>query len=116
VFNVGGLEFFDQLNFLKGGVLYADAVTTVSRRYAQEIQSEEYGYNLASVFRSIRDRLFGITNGVEYEKWDPRATPTCPRGIPTRTFPARRCARAGSRRSWAFRLTLRSRSSDRCPA
>ncbi len=78
VFNVGGLEFFDQLNFLKGGVLYADAVTTVSRRYAQEIQSEEYGYNLASVFRSIRDRLFGITNGVEYEKWDPARDPYLP--------------------------------------
>lgn len=79
LFTVDGLEYYDQINFLKGGILLADAVTTVSRRYAQEIQSEEFGYNLAPEFRKIRERLHGITNGVDYEKWNPATDPRIPK-------------------------------------
>ncbi len=71
LFHQDGLEYYDQVNYLKGGILYADAVTTVSRRYAREIQFEEYGYNLAGVFRKAGGRLRGITNGVDYGKWNP---------------------------------------------
>jgi starch synthase len=71
IFNVNGLEFYDQVNFLKGGILFADAVTTVSRKYADELQSPDFGYNLADVFRRISGRLYGIMNGIDLERWDP---------------------------------------------
>jgi starch synthase len=71
VFDMDGLEFFGQVNYLKGGVLFADAVTTVSRRHAEELQTREFGYDIAGVFQKRRERLFGITNGVDYENWDP---------------------------------------------
>ena len=70
-FSPGGLEYYGQINFLKGGIHYSDVVTTVSRKYAVEIQHEEFGYNLAGVFSSAGDRLYGITNAVDYGKWDP---------------------------------------------
>ncbi len=77
-FHPGELEFFGQMNFLKGGIVFADAVTTVSRRYAREIQTPEFGYDLAGVFASLGGRLYGITNGVDYEKWDPQNDPRIP--------------------------------------
>jgi starch synthase len=79
-FHAGALEYFGQVNFLKGGLVFSDAVTTVSRTYAEEIQRPEFGYNLAGVFASLGGRLYGITNGVDYEKWEPSSDP----GIPAR--------------------------------
>jgi len=70
-FNTEGLEYYDEINYLKGGILFADAVTTVSKKYAIEIQDEEYGYKLAPIFRKIKKKLYGITNGVDYDKWNP---------------------------------------------
>lgn len=71
IFSTDGLEYFDQINYLKGGILFSEIVTTVSRKYALEIQEEEFGYNLAPILRKIKDRLYGITNAVDYEKWNP---------------------------------------------
>ncbi len=71
LFKIDGLKFFNQINYLKGGVLFSDIVTTVSKKYAVEIQTEEFGYKLAGVFRKIKNRLYGIANGVDYEQWDP---------------------------------------------
>jgi starch synthase len=65
------LEFYGKVNFLKGGLIYADYLTTVSRRYAKEIQTPEYGWGLEGVIRSRGDRLVGILNGVDYSAWDP---------------------------------------------
>ena len=56
---------------LKAGIIAADALSTVSRRYAQEIQTPEQGYGLDWLMRARRDRLAGITNGVDYEVWNP---------------------------------------------
>ncbi len=57
--------------FLKTGLLYADAITTVSRTYAREIQSAEQGRGLDAVLRARTENVFGIVNGVDYEEWDP---------------------------------------------
>jgi starch synthase len=59
------------VNFLKGALTYADFLTTVSRRYAQEIQTSEYGFGLEGVLRSRASNLAGILNGVDYAEWDP---------------------------------------------
>ncbi|HLE63896.1 MAG TPA: glycogen/starch synthase, partial [Pyrinomonadaceae bacterium] len=56
---------------LKAGLIAADALSTVSRRYAEEIQTPEQGYALAGLFRARADRLAGITNGVDYDLWNP---------------------------------------------
>jgi starch synthase len=60
---------------LKAGLIAADALSTVSPRYAQEIQTPEQGYGLDWLTRARRDRLAGITNGVDYEVWDPETDP-----------------------------------------
>jgi starch synthase len=71
LFHPGSLEFFGTVNLLKGGLVYSDYLTTVSRRYAQEIQTPEFGHGLDGVARSRSDRLVGILNGVDYGAWDP---------------------------------------------
>jgi starch synthase len=71
LFNPGALEFYGNVNFLKGGLLYSDYLTTVSRKYAQEIQTPEFGYGLDGVVRGRADRLVGILNGVDYTSWNP---------------------------------------------
>jgi starch synthase len=65
------MEFFGDISLLKGGILYSDAITTVSRKYAQEIQTPELGFGLDGVLRARSDMLFGILNGVDYTQWDP---------------------------------------------
>lgn len=71
VFHPAGIEFFGKVNFLKAGLVFSDYLTTVSRRYAQEIQTPEYGYGLEGVVRGRADRLVGILNGVDYSAWSP---------------------------------------------
>jgi len=73
LFSVDALEFFGKVNFLKGGLVYADYLTTVSRRYAKEIQTAEYGCGLEGVIQHRGDRLTGILNGVDYTAWNPEA-------------------------------------------
>src|SRR5260370_36453125 len=71
LFTMDGLEFYGGVNFLKGGIIYADYLSTVSRRYAQEVQTPEYGQGLEGVIRLRADRLVGIWNGVDYAVWSP---------------------------------------------
>ena len=71
VFTLAGMEFFGSVNFLKGGLVFSDYLTTVSPKYAQEIQTREYGYALDGVVRTRADRLIGILNGVDYSLWNP---------------------------------------------
>jgi starch synthase len=70
-FHYGGTEFFGNVNLLKGGLIYSDFLTTVSRKYAKEIQTREFGYGLDGVVRNRADRLVGILNGVDYTLWNP---------------------------------------------
>ena len=78
LFTTGGLEFYDQVNFLKGGILYADKVSTVSRTYAREIQTLAYGWQLDGVLRARSPDLVGILNGCDYREWDPAADSLLP--------------------------------------
>lgn len=71
-FNNGDLEYYDAVNFMKGGIVYADKVTTVSRTYAEEIQYEYFGEGLNGLLRSLGDRLTGIVNGIDNESYNPR--------------------------------------------
>ena len=71
LFAMDALEFYGRINFLKGGLLFADYLSTVSRRYAKEIQTPEYGAWLEGVIVQRADKLVGILNGVDYSIWSP---------------------------------------------
>ncbi|MCG5527012.1 glycogen synthase GlgA [Halorhodospira halophila] len=70
-----GLEFFGQLAFIKGSLVFADALVTVSPTYAREIQTPAFGWGLEGLLHHRRDRLFGIVNGIDTETWDPGRDP-----------------------------------------
>jgi starch synthase len=72
LFTMSKMEFFGQVNFLKGALAYADFITTVSRKYSQEIQTAEYGFGLEGVLRDRAATVSGILNGVDYEQWSPQ--------------------------------------------
>ena len=65
------LEFYRKINFLKGGLVFADAITTVSPTYAEEIKTAEQGFGLEGVFRERAASLVGILNGADYGVWNP---------------------------------------------
>jgi starch synthase len=71
LFTWRGLEFYGKLNFLKGGIIFADAVSTVSKSYSREILTPEHGCGLEGVLEARQKNLFGITNGLDYDTWDP---------------------------------------------
>ena len=72
LFTISKMEFFGQVNFLKGALVYADYVTTVSKKYSQEIQTAEYGFGLEGVLRNRSATVTGILNGVDYDEWSPQ--------------------------------------------
>jgi len=67
----GGLEFYGLASALKAGLVFSDAISTVSPRYAHEIQTPEFGERFDGLLRARRDDLYGILNGVDYDEWDP---------------------------------------------
>jgi starch synthase len=71
LFSVKGLEYYGRMNFMKGGIVFSDIITTVSEKYAQEIQTPEYGYGLDGVLRDRASDVFGVLNGVDYTDWNP---------------------------------------------
>jgi starch synthase len=76
--NKDGLEYYGQVGFLKGGIQFADRVTTVSPRYAKEIQTPEFGCGLEGVVQARADDLFGLINGVDTAVWNPATDPMLP--------------------------------------
>lgn len=72
LFTITKMEFFGNVNFLKGALVYADFITTVSRKYSQEIQTTEFGFGLEGVLRDRASTVTGILNGVDYDEWSPQ--------------------------------------------
>jgi starch synthase len=75
LFSIDALEFYGKVNYLKAGLVFADYLTTVSKKYAQEIQTAEFGHGLDGVIRRRAERLVGILNGVDYAAWNPEHDP-----------------------------------------
>jgi starch synthase len=71
VFTMDKVEHYDTFNYLKGGIVYSDAITTVSKKYAEEIKTPAFGNGMESVLTKRAADLHGILNGVDYEEWDP---------------------------------------------
>ena len=72
LFTIAKMEYFGNVNFLKGALVYSDMITTVSRKYSQEIQTTEFGFGLEGVLKDRAQNLTGILNGVDYEEWNPQ--------------------------------------------
>jgi starch synthase len=70
-FQPQGLEFWGEVSFMKAGIVWADAITTVSPTYAREIQTPEYGCGMEGVLRDRAARITGILNGADYGDWNP---------------------------------------------
>ena len=76
--NMNGVEYYGDFNMLKGGISYADAVTSVSPSYAREILTEKFGCGLDGVLRQRERNLYGVLNGADYVVWDPQKDPFLP--------------------------------------
>ena len=72
LYHIDGMEFYGNINYLKGGIVCADIINTVSPTYAKEIQTEKFGYGLDGILRKRSDSLYGVLNGIDYEFWDPK--------------------------------------------
>ncbi len=70
-FNSNSVEFYDNINFMKAGLIYSDKLSTVSEGYSQEIQTSEFGCGLEGVLKFRRNDLYGIINGIDYNVWNP---------------------------------------------
>ena len=75
IFNSQELESYGEANYLKGGLVYSDMITTVSENYAHDITTPEGGEGLDGLMYARRDSLFGITNGIDYEEFNPKKDP-----------------------------------------
>ena len=77
LWSITGIEFYGQISFMKGGLIFADHITTVSPQYAQEICHPEFGYNLAGLLQHLTEqgKVTGILNGIATDIWDPETDP-----------------------------------------
>jgi starch synthase len=77
--SVDRLEYWGRISFMKGGIVDSRAITTVSRRYAEEIQTPEFGFGFDGILRARRADLVGILNGIDTREWDPAHDPFLPK-------------------------------------
>ncbi len=89
-----GLEFYGNMNLLKGGLLFADALTTVSDRYAREIQTPEGGCGLDAMLRDHAGKLTGILNGANSTVWNPETDEMLPQNYSAQNLVGKRTCRA----------------------
>jgi len=72
-FNTEMLEFYDKINFLKGGIVFSDIINTVSPTYSKEIQTKEFAFGLEGILAKRKKSIFGILNGLDYSIWNPES-------------------------------------------
>ena len=99
------LEFYGKINFLKGGIVAASAITTVSPTYAKEIQTPEFGCGLEGLLRERAGDLSGILNGVDYSVWNPATDPAVARNYSPDNLAGKALCKADLQKS--FKLALR---------
>jgi starch synthase len=92
-YTIAGFEFWERMSFLKAGVMFSDALTTVSPTYAQEIQRPEFGYSFDGIIRHRAHALTGILNGIDDDVWDPGRDPFLPAPFDTSDLTAKREAK-----------------------
>jgi starch synthase len=101
-FTIDGVEYYGNMSFLKGGLQFADRITTVSPTYAREIQSEPLGMGLQGLLSRRKDVLSGILNGIDVDAWDPESDPYIERYYNV----SRLAAKQDNKRALQLRMSL----------
>ena len=96
------LEFHGKINFLKSGLVLADAITTVSPSYAEELRTAEQGWGLDGVFRERADNLTGILNGIDDDAWNPRSDPFIARTYDSANLADKKACKADLQRAFSL--------------
>lgn len=107
LFNWRQLEWYGRLNLLKGGLVFADMVTTVSPTHAYELRTPAGGFGLDGVFVALKDRFVGITNGIDQKVWDPATDPLVPATYSAEDLAGKRRCRAALQRVFGLRARAR---------
>jgi 1,4-alpha-glucan branching enzyme len=97
-FSTSGLEFFGKVNLLKGGLVFADRITTVSPTYSREIRTADYGFGLDGVLRQREGDLAGILNGADYDVWNPATDPFLVENYTTASISGKWACKAAAQR------------------
>lgn len=103
-----GLEFFEQISMIKGGIFFADKITTVSPNYAREILTTEFGYGLEGALEARSDDLVGIANGIDGELWDPSIDPALPANYDADNLDGKKKCRAALLRRFGLSATAKT--------
>jgi len=101
--SVEGLEYCGQVNLLKGGILFADRVTTVSPNYSREIQTPEFGFGLDGVIQTRAKEIVGLLNGVDTAVWNPASDASLPARYSAKDLSGKQTCRAALLRHCGFR-------------
>jgi starch synthase len=109
VYRPDGMEFFGQISYIKAGIQFADALSTVSPTYAREIQTPEFGFGLDGCLRDRASVLAGILNGADYADWNPQSDPL----IPARYSSADLAGKATCKRQLLLEFGLPADAMDR---
>jgi starch synthase len=104
-FTINGFEFFDRLSFMKAGINFADAITTVSPTYAQEIQRPEYGSGLDGAIRRRGEAVAGILNGIDYDEWNPELDRHLPAPFSADDLTGKQAAKRALLETFGFTIT-----------
>jgi len=96
------LEFYGKINFLKGGIVFADAINTVSPNYAEEIKTREQGFGLEGVFQERAASLVGILNGADYSVWNPETDQLIATTYSTKNLSGKKVCKADLQRSFGL--------------
>ena len=106
-FRMERLEFYGKVSFLKAGLVYSDVLTTVSPRYAEEIQTKEYGCGMEGVLRARREDLVGIVNGIDPAEWNPETDRDLPAHFSARKLEGKAVCKATLQKENHFRVDAR---------
>ncbi len=101
-FTPKALEFFGNINFLKGGIVFSDVLNTVSKQYSKEIQTTEFGCGLEGVLRTRKEDLYGIVNGIDYAEWNPETDRLLPVTYEVNDLSGKRACKAALQREFGL--------------
>ena len=102
LYSIDGFEFYGKINLLKAGLLYADAVTTVSPTYAKEIQMRQFGFGLEGVIKNRAKNLHGILNGLDMKLWDPSGDKRIPAAYSSTDLSGKKICKTELQKSCGF--------------
>ncbi len=100
------LEFYGKINFMKGGLVFADLINTVSAKYREEILTPEYGFGLEGLFQERASELYGILEGVDYQRWDPVRDPFIAKSYDKKRLEGKKACKAALARHFDLNLDL----------